>query len=125
VGGILEFGGAKSFLGNLRQFQESADSEGPAWEAFICKLAEIFHGQAVTPAMVYSRFASSDELADFLPEELEGLGATDDQKAKNKFSQALGYAFRAKTGKRFGDTQAQIVPDRKAKGAQYWRFMSN
>ncbi len=125
IGGILEYAGAKSFLGNLRHFQDTADTEGPAWEAFILKMAEVFNGQAATPAQIYARLAASDELAQCLPDDLTGLlGEPEDQKAKNKFAQRLGYAFRERIGKRYGDSQARIELDRATNRAQFWIFMS-
>jgi hypothetical protein len=121
VGGILEYAGFTSFLGNLHQFWEEADDDTPVWEAFIGKLASVFAGgQAVTPGQIYTRLAANEELADCLPDSLrDKLGTPDDERAKNKFSQALGYELRARRGKRFGDSQAHIE-----KGSRNtWRFM--
>lgn len=125
IGGVLEYAGVKHFLGNLRTFQEASDTEGPAWERFITKLIELF-GTTATPSQIYARFASSDDLATALPGELEGvLGAPDDQKAKNKFCQKLGYLFRDRINKRYGDSQARISGNAKDANGVHWQFASN
>lgn len=47
------------------------------------------------------------------------LGKDDDERAKGKFTQALGYEFKARRGKLFGDSQARIEKG----GYRMWRFM--
>jgi putative hemolysin len=112
------------FLGNLRTFQEASDIEGPAWERFILKLIEVF-GATVAPAQIYARFAASDELAALLPPELAGkLSGTDDHKAKSQFAQRIGYLFRDRVGKRFGDSQACIVRQRRTSDGNVWELKS-
>lgn len=126
IGGILEFAGCKAFLANQRQFQENADTDGPAWEAFILKLAELFPSMAVSASQIYARLSSSDVLATSVPVELMGLlGTPEDQKAKNKFCTRLGFAFRDRAGKRYGDSQARILSAGSYGNKSQWRFMSN
>lgn len=127
IGGILEYAGAKNFLGNMRAFYESADDDGPIWEAFITKLAEMFGGMDATPGMVFARFAGQDDLTQYVPSDLAiSLGDINDNKAKAKFTQALGYEFRARKGKRFGDAEARVevaAKGTKGKGGATWRFV--
>lgn len=130
VGGALEYAGATHFLGNLSTFYEEADTDGPIWEEFILKLAEIYGTDGhVTPAMIFARFASNDELRGFVPADLaEFLTNSEDAKARAKFTQALGYELQSREGKRFGDSEARIErasDGRKGKGGKTWKFISN
>lgn len=125
IGGILEFAGASDFLGNMRHFYEIADSDTPVWEAFITKLHELWPGESVTCGQVYARFAASDELAEWLPEPLRGmLGDPDDDQARGKFAQRLGYEFKTRRSKRHGESQARVELDKPGnKRGSRWRFM--
>ena len=124
IGGILQHAGVNEFLGNLRTFQEASDVEGPAWERFILKLIEVF-GATVAPAQIYARFSSSDELAALLPPELAGkLSGPEDHKAKSQFAQRIGYLFRERVGKRYGDSQACIVRTRRTSDGNVWDLKS-
>lgn len=126
VGGILEFAGVRNFLGNMRRFYEIADSDTPAWEAFITKLHELWPSESVTCGQVYARFAASDELAEWLPEPLRGmLGDPDDDRTRGKFAQRLGYEFKTRRSKRHGESHARIELDKPSdnKSGSRWRFM--
>jgi len=124
IGGILQHAGVNEFLGNLRTFQEASDVEGPAWERFILKLIEVF-GATVAPAQIYARFAASDDLAALLPPELAGkLSSTDDHKAKSQFASRIGYLFRDRIGKRFGDSQACVVRSKRTSDGMTWELKS-
>ena len=123
IGGILEHAGVAGFLGNLNKFYQSADTEGPTWEAFIGKLHDVFGDSETTPGAIYSKFASSETLSTVVPDRLaELLAAPDDTKAKAKFSQRLAYAFRERKGKRYGDSQARIEESGDGTSKR-WRFM--
>lgn len=124
IGGILQHAGVNDFLGNLRTFQEASDVEGPAWERFILKLIEVF-GATVAPAQIYARFAASDDLAALLPPELAGkLSGAEDHKAKSQFVSRIGYLFRDRIGKRFGDSQACIVRSKRTSDGMTWELKS-
>jgi hypothetical protein len=121
VGGILQHAGFTSFLGNLRQFWEQSDDDTPVWEAFIGKLASIWPGgQGATPGQIYGRLVASEELAETLPDDLrDKLGDATDERMKGKFTQALGYEFKSRRGKRYGDSQARIEKG----NSRNWRFV--
>lgn len=124
IGGILQHAGVTDFLGNLRTFQEASDVEGPAWERFVLKLIEVF-GATVAPAQIYARFAASDDLAALLPPELAGkLSGSEDLKAKSQFASRIGYLFRDRVGKRFGDSQACIVRSKRTSDGMTWELKS-
>jgi hypothetical protein len=124
IGGILQHAGVNDFLGNLRNFQEASDIEGPAWERFILKLIEVF-GATVAPAQIYARFSSSDDLAALLPPDSRlSLSGPEDHKVKNQFAQRIGYLFRERVGKRYGDSQACIVRGRRTSDGNVWDLKS-
>jgi hypothetical protein len=124
IGGILQHAGVNDFLGNLRTFQEASDIEGPAWERFILKLIEVF-GATVAPAQIYARFSSSDDLAALLPPDSRlSLSGPEDHKVKNQFAQRIGYLFRERVGKRYGDSQACIVRGRRTSDGNVWDLKS-
>jgi hypothetical protein len=130
IGGMLEHAGGENFLRNQQRYYETADDDTPAWEAFITKLSELWpKGAAATPGQIYARFSADEVLAEILPDELRvHLGADDDAKAKSKFTQRLGYEFKSRKGKRYGDTQARIEAagtpsERKNRGGSMWRFV--
>ena len=130
IGGMLEYAGAAHFLRNQQRYYETADDDTPAWEAFITKLAEIWpKGMNATPGQIYMRFSADEALAEIVPDDLHAhLGAEDDAKQKSKFTQRLGYEFKARKGKRYGDSQARIEPagtqsERKSKGGSMWQFI--
>jgi hypothetical protein len=124
VGGIMQHIGAKNFLGNLTEFYENADDDTPAWESFIGKLRELFGESETTCGQVFTRLcpdpehASTEDLSQYVPQELAGLL---DLKSKAKFVQRLGYAFKERKNKRHGDTQARVVQGTGA-GKTTWKF---
>ena len=94
IGGVLEYACVTEFLGNLRAFRDTADTENPVWEAFITTLIEEFGTKPVTAAEVYAFVASNAEAAQCVPDGLRKLvTGPDDLKAQGAFTQALGYAF--------------------------------
>ena len=125
IGGMLEYAGANNFLRNQQKYYETADDDTPIWEAFITKLSETFTGET-TAAEIYLRFSVAPELAEFVPDDLRAyLGADDDKRSLGKFTQALGYEFRARNGKRYGDSQVHIKNASKPgeKGKNRWKFI--
>jgi hypothetical protein len=120
VGGILEHAGA-SMLGNQHEFYESADDEGPAWEAFIAKVAALNMGEITTGAL-FDRAIADASLADVVPDRF-AMHLTETGRAK--FSQSMGYALRERKGKRFGATQARVTCVTTKKNGTRWSFTTN
>jgi hypothetical protein len=106
IGGVLSHANIRSFLSNLVEMYEIADTEGPQWEAFLLGLGEAFK-EPVTLAQVCDRIASDAHLQELIP---DALGAAVDDKGnlKAQFKRQLSYAVRSRKGTRYGDSQVRI-----------------
>lgn len=121
AGGILEHAGYPDFLGNLREFEESADTETPAWAAFVERMCDVFSGQAVSPSLLYARLATNDELRNLVPAALGTIGAEDSAKAKSEFVKVCGYVLRKWMDRRLGD-KGVVIRRRKNASTKAWEW---
>lgn len=127
VGGIMQYAGATKFLTNLHFFYETADDDTPVWEAFICRLRDVFGRKEVTAGMVYERFAPTEALTEDLTSYVPSdLALYLNNTGKGKFVVRLGLEFKARANKRHGDSQARVVQVRTAgKQASTWQFLTS
>ncbi len=99
VGGVLAHASVEGFLGNTAALYDAADEEGSEWEAFLAALLERFPGGFMAGDVA----SALDELRDVLP------GALADKTEGKGFRRALGRAFGAKDGTRFGEEELYLT----------------
>lgn len=112
VGGMLEHAGVHGFLYNCEELWSNADQEAVQWELFLLALREEFGHHTFTTSEIYARVIESnvrykepvrEALPDDLAEWLDRPGS---------FQRRLGKALRARTGRRFGDSQVYVIQEK-------------
>lgn len=125
IGGILQHAEIPGFLENLPALYDSADDEGPEWEAFLDTLQHEFGGIEITVAQIHERCRGSqgEALREVLPgallDQLENAG---------RFRRILGSAFAKRAGRRYGAENLHIcraADDSHAKVARWKVNASN
>ena len=103
VGGILTFAGIKGFLGNLDELYQQADPTMAAWEAFLSALLEQMPRAGFKVADVVARLRDDPPLRTVLPEDIGDLDPL------SRFQRRLGWAFRKRTNRRYGDRAVHLL----------------
>jgi hypothetical protein len=121
IGGILQRAGIEGFLGNSNQLYDQADMESVQWETFLKILDTAFYSEPFTVAQVWERMndktwndstrqsaltdraeAVRTSLPDFIAQAMDREGF---------FKQRLGFAFRERLGRRYGDSHVRVERD--------------
>jgi hypothetical protein len=103
VGGILTFAGIEGFLGNLDELYRQADPTMAAWEAFLSALLEQMPRAGFKVADVVVRLRDDPSLRAALPEDVGDLDPL------SKFQRRLGWAFRKRANRRYGDQAVHLL----------------
>jgi hypothetical protein len=76
----------------------------------------------ITTGALFDRAIADDSLREVVPDMFAALLI---ETGKAKFSQRLGIELRARSGKRFGQSQARCLPVKTKMSGTRWRFMTN
>lgn len=104
IGGILSFAGVDGFLGNLKQFHDEADLEGPEWEGFLSAWVEVMGESAKTCQEVAAILRDKPEFASTLPDNLQDVLKDPDK----SFERSLGRALASKENRPYGEKNLAI-----------------
>jgi hypothetical protein len=120
VGGILEFAGLKSFLGNGEELYDAADIESQQWEAFLLALhdrrSDPFRAAEVLEASVTDEGGYDGvSLLELLPDSVAGPRET--------LQYRLGNAFSTQVGRRFGQSGVYLEKAGKRQRATLWKVV--
>jgi hypothetical protein len=108
IGGILSFAGVDGFLGNLKQFHDEADLEGPEWESFLNAWDEAIGDIPKTCQEVAGILRENSEFAATLPDNLQDV-----LKDPNRsFERSLGRALARKEKRPYGEKNLALQRDR-------------
>lgn len=93
-----------NFLGNLKDFQQEADLEGPEWEGFLNTWAEVIGESAKTCQEVTAILRDNSDFASTLPDNLENV-LKDPEKS---FERSLGRALAKKEKRPYGENNLAL-----------------
>ncbi|MCL4796479.1 MAG: hypothetical protein KJZ84_18085 [Bryobacteraceae bacterium] len=130
VGGMLEAAGVEGFLGNIDEMFREADAESLQWEAFLLALDGIFMGHSFKVTDVVDKLSTRHpqpitDAANVLRPVLPDFLAEAADRTDGFLQRRLGFAFAARVGRRFGESQVHVErseQDLKSKVAR-WRVV--
>lgn len=119
VGNVLAHAGIAGFLANREELYAEADTEGPAWAAFLNAWQTKYDDKDLTVAQLADDVCSDDDLREALPDDLAGfieIGGVDHHgnpqhciRKIGPFKIRLGKALKHRVGRRFGEAGLFIV----------------
>ena len=114
AGGILQFAGIPSFLGNLDEMYKQSDLTTAASEAFFHALYRVMPKSGFKGADVVARLRDDTELRAALPEDLG------DTEPVGSFQRRLGKALLKRLGRHYGEFEVHLVRVGTNQGAVVW-----